>query len=123
MAVLFPVMGGLDPATLDPSDIDLLMSNPLILLPILAAMLLGIPLAMAMYFAPALVALERVPVMRSFALSFMGCLRNILPFLVYGLVALVLFVLGALPFLLGLLVVMPLLTIAIYTAYEDIFHG
>ena len=48
---------------------------------------------------------------------------NILPFLIYGLVAMVLVILGSLPLMLGLLVVVPLLTIAIYTAYRDIFYA
>jgi hypothetical protein len=45
-------------------------ANPIILLPVLVAMLLGIPLAMAMFFAPSLVALDRVPVLKAFGLSF-----------------------------------------------------
>jgi uncharacterized membrane protein len=90
---------------------------------VLVAILLGIPLAMAMYFAPSLVALDQVPVLKAFSLSFFGCLRNILPFLVYGLVAMLMLILGTLPLLLGLLVVLPILTIAVYTAYRDIFYG
>jgi uncharacterized membrane protein len=109
--------------TMDPNDIGLFLSTPLLILPVLVAMLLGIPLAMAMYFAPSLVALDQVPVLKAFSLSFFGCLRNILPFLVYGLVAMLMLILGTLPLLLGLLVVLPILTIAVYTAYRDIFYG
>jgi uncharacterized membrane protein len=64
-----------------------------------------------------------VPVMQAFKLSFLGCLKNILPFLVFGLIALVLFFVSAIPFLLGWIVVMPVLTIAVYTAYRDIFQS
>lgn len=91
-------------------------------LPVLVAMLLGIPLGMASFFAPALVALDDVPVLRAFKLSFLACLKNILPFLVFSLVALVMLVLGMLPFMLGLILVMPILTIAVYVAYRDIFY-
>lgn len=105
-----------------PEQFEAMAAGPQFMLPVLIALLLGIPLAMAMFFAPALVVLDAVPVMRAFKLSFMGCLKNILPFLVFGLIALVLFVVGAIPFFLGWLVVAPVLTIAVYTAYRDIFH-
>jgi uncharacterized membrane protein len=102
----------------NPGDFDPASMTSALLLPTLFAILLGMPLAMAMFFAPALVALDEVPVMRSFKLSFQGCLRNILPFLVYGLLALVMILVGALPFFLGWLLVLPILTIAIYFAYH-----
>ncbi|EXJ17183.1 BPSS1780 family membrane protein [Imhoffiella purpurea] len=91
-------------------------------LPTLIALLLGVPLVMAIFFAPALVALNDVPVMRAFKLSFLGCLRNILPFLVFGLIAMLMLFLAMLPFMLGLLVAMPILTIAVYFSYRDIFY-
>ncbi len=113
----------LDPNTLDPDRIDsFAMSGPILALPGLLAMLLLIALSMAMFFAPLLVALNNVPVLQSFKLSFMACLKNLLPFLVFGLIALVMILVGALPLMLGLLVVMPLLTIAVYLAYRDIFY-
>jgi uncharacterized membrane protein len=122
-AAVFASMGSaVELSTLDPNDIDIVFANPMILLPVLVAMLLGIPLAMAMFFAPSLVALDQVPVLKAFGLSLSGCLKNILPFLIYGLIAMVLVILGSLPLGLGLLVVMPVLTIAIYTAYRDIFY-
>jgi uncharacterized membrane protein len=109
-------------ATMPPEQFEIMAAGPSFLLPVLIALLLGIPLAMAMFFAPALVALDAMPVMQSFKLSFMGCLKNILPFLVFGLIALVLFFVGAIPFFLGWLVVVPVLTLAVYTAYRDIFR-
>lgn len=123
-AAVFASMGSsMDPSTMDPNDIGLFLANPIVLLPVLVAMLLGVPLAMAMFFAPSLVALDQIPVFKAFGLSFSGCLKNILPFLIYGLVAMVLVILGSLPLMLGLLVVVPLLSIAIYTAYRDIFYA
>jgi uncharacterized membrane protein len=122
-AAVFASMGStVDLSTMDPNDIDIVLANPIVLLPVLVAMLLGIPLAMAMFFAPSLVAIDQVPVLKAFGLSLSGCLKNILPFLVYGLVAMVLVILGSLPLMLGLLVVVPVLSIAIYTAYRDIFY-
>lgn len=113
----------MDPNTLDPETIDsFAMMGPAFALPVLVAMLLSIPLAMAMFFAPLLVALNDVPVLQSFKLSFMGCLKNLLPFLIFGLIAMALIFVGSLPLMLGLLIVMPLLTIAVYLAYQDIFY-
>lgn len=109
-------------AMMDPSQMDSLAMGPAFALPVLVGLLLGLPLGMALFFAPSLVALNDVPVLRAFKLSFLGCLRNILPFLVYSLIALVLFVVGVIPLLLGLLVVVPLLTISIYIAYRDIYY-
>ncbi len=112
-------MNGVD---LDPGQMDSMQMGPTLLLPILLALLLGIPLVMAMFFAPSLVALDDVPVFQAFRLSLIACLKNILPFLVFGLIAMLMFLLGSLPLLLGLLLVMPVLTIAVYTAYRDIFY-
>ncbi|WP_175534760.1 BPSS1780 family membrane protein [Thiocapsa roseopersicina] len=122
-AVFASIGSSMDLSTMDPNDFDIFLANPIVLLPVLVAMLLGVPLAMAMFFAPSLVALDQVPVLKALGLSFSGCLKNIMPFLIYGLVAIVLVILGSLPLMLGLLVVVPVLTIAIYTAYRDIFYG
>lgn len=128
IALLFILMVGssgmMTPSpTMTPEQFEAMAAGPQFMLPVLIALLLGIPLAMAMFFAPALVALDAVPVMQAFKLSFMGCLRNILPFLVFGLIAFVLLFVGAIPFLLGWLVLLPVLTIAVYTAYRDIFQS
>lgn len=109
----------------DPGPIQLptqVPMEPLLLIPVLIALLMGVTVAMAMLFAPALIALNAVPVVRALKLSLQGCLRNVLPFLVFGLAALGLLLLGSLPMMLGLLVVVPVLVIALYMAYRDIFY-
>jgi uncharacterized membrane protein len=92
---------------------------------ILAAMLLVmalvIPLAMAAWFAPALVWFRGLPALAAMKQSFLGCWRNILPFLLYGLVAGVLLILATIPFGLGLLVLGPTLVGSVYISYLDIF--
>lgn len=101
---------------------------------------LMIPVLMAIWFAPALIALNRVAPVDAMKLSFAGCLRNVLPFLVYGLVSMALLLAPAIPivmgmfggslffvlfgmatFFLGWLVVYPALMCAVYAAYQDIF--
>jgi len=89
----------------------------------LVYMALFVPVLMAIWFAPALVVFHAVEPIPAVKLSFIACLRNIPAFLVYGLVGLIMLIAGAIPLLLGWLVVYPILMIAVYTAYRDIFLG
>ena len=123
VAVMIGTSGALTAGqAMDSASLEAMASGPGMLLPVLVALLLAIPLGMAMFFAPALVALNDVPVLQAFKLSFLGCIKNILPFLVYGVIAMLLVILGMLPLLLGLLVVLPVLSIGLYTSYRDIFY-
>jgi uncharacterized membrane protein len=53
--------------------------------------------------------------------SFVGSLRNIVPFLLYGLILFLLSIVATLPLLLGWLVLGPVLAASLYTAYKDIY--
>ena len=53
--------------------------------------------------------------------SFVACLNNWIPFLIYSVVLLVLCVVAAIPAGLGYLVLLPVLAASVYTAYRDIF--
>jgi uncharacterized membrane protein len=92
-----------------------------LLLGMLVALALSILVYMAFWFAPALVALRGVAPVEAIKQSFAGCLRNIVPFLVYGLVVFVLSILATIPFGLGWLVLGPVLVTSIYVAYRDIY--
>lgn len=92
-----------------------------ILIFVLITMALTMPVLMMIWFAPALIVLKQVAPVDALKMSFQGCLRNIMPFLVYGLVGLALLIVGAIPLFLGLLVVYPVLMCAVYTGYRDIF--
>jgi hypothetical protein len=113
----------MSPAALEAQDAATLlqMLGPMGMIALLVASLLLIPLLMAFLFAPALVMLEGLSATEAMKQSFVGCLKNVLPFLVYGLAALVLLILAIIPLGLGLLVVWPTLTAAIYVAYRDIY--
>ena len=101
---------------------------------------LFVPLAMALWFAPALIMLEDRPAFAAMKLSVRGCLHALLPMLVYGacLVAILVgllfilrFILAILPAQIGFLrgmgamVVLVLwvtvTVISVYTSYRDIF--
>jgi len=88
---------------------------------VLIAMALYLPLIMAIWFAPALVMLQEVTAVRAMQLSFKACLLNIVPYLIYGILALVLTILAAIPFGLGFLVLFPVITASIYAAWREIF--
>lgn len=92
-----------------------------ILLAWLVALALSIPIYMALWFAPALVVLRGMAPMAAVKESFLACLRNILPFLVYGIVLLVLGIVAAIPLGLGWLVLGPVAIASVYVAYRDIF--
>ncbi len=88
---------------------------------VLIGLALIVPLLMATWFAPALVVFHSLGAVEAMKLSFQGCLLNIAPFLIYGLIAVVLMFLAILPILLGLLVLIPTLIASTYIGYKDIF--
>jgi hypothetical protein len=96
---------------------------------LLAAMVLSVPLTMAVWFAPLLVVFGNEKPAPALRYSFIACLRNMLPFLVYGLIVLVPLILLMAPFDLanmernpGLWVVALLVLPSIYTSYRDLFR-
>ncbi len=106
--------GGLDPTLLMEAAGGLLAAA-------LVGMALSVPLLMAVWFAPQLVVLDGVPALAALRLSFSACLRNMLPFLLYGLVVLVAALVAAVPFGLGYLVLVPVLIASAYVSYRDLF--
>jgi hypothetical protein len=82
---------------------------------------LVIPVNMALWFAPALVMLQDQTAMHAIKQSFKGCVRNIVPFLIYGVVLLALGFAASIPFGLGWLVLAPVILGSVYAAYRDIY--
>lgn len=93
-----------------------------ILMSLLLSMVLSVPLTMAVWFAPALVLFRGEVPVDALKQSFIACLKNTLPFLLYGLLLFILFFLALLPLGLGLIVLMPVIVASIYAAYVDIFE-
>jgi hypothetical protein len=89
----------------------------------LVALALSVPIYMALWFAPALVVLREMPPLEAIKASFLGCLKNILPFLVYSIVVMVLGIVAAVPLGLGWLVLGPTLIASVYVSYRDIYGG
>jgi uncharacterized membrane protein len=93
----------------------------LMLLGLLVMMLLFIPVAMAVWFAPCLIVFHNLQAIDAMKLSFDACMKNMVPFLIYGLVMFIFCILATIPLGLGWLVLAPVGIATIYTGYRDIF--
>ena len=89
---------------------------------IFVATLATIPVVMGFMFSPALLIFNPgLGVVDAYKSSFLACLKNILPFTVFGLLVIVLSFLAMIPLFLGLLVFIPTMFGATYVAYMDMF--
>lgn len=88
---------------------------------VLVALALLAPLLMAYWFAPALVVFRNMGALDAMKTSFSASLSNVVPFLVYGLIMFTLFILAAIPLMLGFLIMLPVAFVTYYTSYQDVF--
>lgn len=93
-----------------------------LLLGMLVMLALMVPLMMALWFAPALVVFRNAAPVDALKLSFNACMKNMVPFLVYGVVMLVLTVVAAIPVGLGFILLLPVTAGSLYASYVDIFE-
>ena len=113
--------------------VAMMQRGALVLLVYLA---LAIPLIMAFWFAPALVVFNGLSALEAMRCSFVACLKNLVPFLIYGLVGLALSV--VLLLVMGIFVaitrgfgliliivltfsILPIILGSIYAGYRDIY--
>ena len=106
----------------EPSPEQIAGMGMTILLAVLIALAISIPVYMLVYFAAPLIVLADADVGTALKSSFSACLKNIVPFLVWGLMALLLGILAMIPILLGWLLLGPVLLVSVYTSYRDIFY-
>ena len=99
-----------------------------VLLPLLVAMLFLMPVLMGYWFAPVLAGLNQMKAVDAMKLSFVACLKNMLPFLLYGLIfmailmaAMWLVVSLHLIFAVVFVAIIPVMMTSLYTSYADIF--
>lgn len=88
---------------------------------IIIGMPLYVVLVMAMQFAPALVLFNNAAPLEALKASLQACLRNILPLAVYGAIMMLFAAIAMIPYMLGWLVLLPIMLAATYSAYRDIF--
>ena len=80
-----------------------------------------IALSMSLLFAPALIVLNNINVISAMRMSFLGCLKNILPLIIYGIMASIFFAVGGILLFVGLLVAIPVISCMTLAAYKQIF--
>ncbi|AKS41576.1 BPSS1780 family membrane protein [Wenzhouxiangella marina] len=114
------ITGGFDPNAVNGPPVQFMLS---LLLGMLIYFAITLPVMMLIWFAPHLIVLHDQAPIDAMKMSFQGCLRNIIPFLVYSVIAIGLFLFGLIPLGLGLLIVIPWLTCANYIAYREIYIG
>ncbi len=83
--------------------------------------LLFMGLGLLFYFSIPLVFLGNMGPGEALATSFKACLKNLLPLIIYGIVAMLLIMVASIPLLLGLLFAMPLLAGAYYASFKQVF--
>jgi hypothetical protein len=108
------VSGQIDPVVL----FEFVMT---VLLAVLIWLALMLPVFMAIWFTPVLVVFQGQGALAAIKSSFIGCLRNILPSLVYGLILFVAAIVATIPLGLGWLVLGPVVVGSLYASYRDIY--
>ncbi len=88
---------------------------------LLFMMTAGLGLAMMFFYAPALIILRGMGAIDAIKHSFGGAWKNLLPFVIFMVIYAALSIVAAIPFGLGFLVLLPVVTAANYCSYKDIF--
>jgi len=105
---------GADPAAVAGAGVTILLA-------FLVMMALLLPVFMAMWFAPALAVFHELGPAEAMKASFVACLKNVVPFLLYSVILFLLAFVASIPFGLGWLVLGPTMAASLYTGYRDIF--
>lgn len=91
------------------------------MLALLVGLALGLVVAMAIWFAPALVVFRNVAPVDALKASVSASLKNIVPFLLYGVIYIVAAIVASIPFGLGWIVLVPVGLLTVYVSYKDVF--
>lgn len=89
----------------------------------LIAATLFTPCVMAIWFAPTIIISSEETALSAMLLSFNACLKNVLPFILYGIVVFILAIIASIPLMLGYLVLLPILSASVYVSYLDCFKS
>ena len=89
----------------------------------LLVLVLSIPVIMATWYAPALVLFHDMKPLDAMKASFAAGARNWLPMSIFGVFLVVALFFAMLPIGMGLLLLLPVVSGAVYASYRDIFMG
>lgn len=87
----------------------------------LAMLAISIVASMALWFAPALVVFRGTQPLDALRISFSTSMKNIVPFLLWGLIYIVASIIASIPFGLGWVVLVPVTMLSAYVSYRDVF--
>lgn len=118
-ASMFGAMTGGQGQEITPENLQMMGLGALLAALIFVA--LTLPVTAAMWFSPALVTGQRLTPVEAMKSSLIGCVRNFLPLIVYGLILLIPALLATIPLLLGWLILGPILAASVYAGYKDIY--
>ena len=123
LAIMLLTMGGLDGVLALGRALEggALLAVSGLLAPVLVMMALFAVMAMAVWLAPALIVLHRVPPLTALLMSLQGSRRNMIPLFVYSVVGFVSMIVASIPFMLGWLVLLPVLMGSAFAGYRQIF--
>ncbi|MBX3608133.1 MAG: hypothetical protein KF788_22870 [Piscinibacter sp.] len=117
----FGAIGGLWAGAAQHSRGGMMMAAGTGMLALLIGLLLGFVVALAVWFAPALVVFQGTPPIDALKASVAASLKNVGPFLIYGLLYIVAAIVASIPLGLGWLVLVPIVMLTVYVSYKDIF--
>lgn len=95
--------------------------GPMIMVSMLMMLVFAAVITMAFWLAPALVALRGASPVEAIRLSFAASLKNLVPFVIFFVLAMLACMATVITLGLALIVVMPALIAATYAAYQEIF--
>lgn len=93
------------------------------LLTLCVVLVLSALVSMAFWLAPALVVFRKTPPIEALKLSVAAALKNVLPFLLFGVLYIVAAFVATFPFGLGWLVLVPVSLLTAFVSYRDVFEG
>jgi uncharacterized membrane protein len=93
------------------------------LLVALIVLIVLMPVAMATWLAPALIVLRQQAPVEALKASCSACWANLGPLTVYGLLWIAFAIFATIALGLGWLILMPLMVLSTYAAYQDLFEG
>jgi hypothetical protein len=86
-------------------------------------LVLGAIVTMAFWYAPALVVFRKTPPIEALQLSVNATLKNVVPFLVFGVIYIVASIVASIPFGLGWIVLAPVSLLTAFVSYRDVFEA
>jgi hypothetical protein len=110
------LFGGGKPPRVTPEDLGPMMMG------LGAYFVILIPISMAFYFAPALMVLNDLGPLAALRASFLGSIKNIPAFFIYGMTVVLLSLGAVITCGIGIFVLVPTLVAATYCTYRDVFY-